>query len=143
MLPDRSADVYTDPELAPSLTQQQFAKECDINVIVKQNAETGLISHVNSRPAQFADLGDGMDYQAHQNYLIEADAAFMGLPAEVRARFDNNPAKLLDFLQDDKNVDEARELGLLNPLPETPPAPAPEAPQKVKRTKMVEVPIDD
>lgn len=111
MLPDRSADVFfSDDE--PSMTNQQFVRECDINFIVKQNAETGFISHVNHLTPQWGDFGNSTDYQSALNYLQEANDSFMALPAEVRARFQNDPAQLLDFVTNIDNMDEAVKLGL-------------------------------
>lgn len=110
MLPDRSADVVFEEDT--SMTQQQFLRECDINVIVEQNAKTGFISHVNPVPASWGDFGDSTDFHSAQNYLIEANQAFMSLDAHVRARFANDPAQLLDFLSRPENGDEAVKLGL-------------------------------
>jgi len=129
MLPDRSADVSF-PEDS-SMTQQSFKDECDINVIVRRNEATGLLTHVNRNdPIWGADLGDAMDYKSSLDYINEANARFMALPAHVRARFQNDPARLLDFINDDKNYDEAKALGLVNgsqnlPEPEPVPNPAP------------------
>ena len=42
-------------------------------------------------------------------------------PAEVRARFGNDPAAFMSFVEDDANRDEARRLGLLrdpDPVPD-------------------------
>ena len=116
MLPDRSADIVfqvdKDGNPLESLTQQQFQRECDINFIVKQNQDTGLISHVNHRMPQFGDFGDATDFQSALNYLQEANDAFMSLDAHVRARFQNDPAQLLDFLTNPENIEEAIKLGL-------------------------------
>lgn len=123
MLPDRSADVHFDPENEPSLTNQQFARECDINVIVSQFQKTGLVTHLaNGAPqsGDFTDFGDSTYFQSAQNYLIEAQSAFDALPAEVRARFSNDPAKLLDFVNNQDNQDEAIKLGLAVRKPEEP-----------------------
>ena len=109
MLPDRSADVHFDPDFSPdggitfperSQTQQQFLQECDINYIVKQNQATGLISHVNPITPKWGDFGDSTDYQSALNYLKEANEAFMSYPADLRARFNNDPGQLLDFVTD-------------------------------------------
>lgn len=121
MLPDRSADISFDPE--EGRTQQQFLKECDINYIVSQNEKTGLLTHVNRGNPQFADLGDATDYKASLDYLNEAQAAFMDLPAQVRARFENNPGQLLDFVSNSDNYEEALSLGLVNKRPEPTPTP--------------------
>lgn len=110
MLPDRSEDLVFDE--TDSLTQQQFLAECDINNIVKSNASGAMVTHLNERTPHFGDFGDATDFQSHQNYMAEAQSAFNSLPAEVRARFKNNPAELLDFVSQEKNQDEAIALGL-------------------------------
>lgn len=135
-------DVYPDR----SLTQPQFKDECDINHIIAQAEATGFISHAASgTPVQgdFTQFGDSLHFQNALNTVIAAEASFMALPATVRARFDNDPAKLIAFLEDDKNSLEAYKLGLSNTLPENQPeeprgtskgkktpAPAPEEPQE-------------
>ena len=43
----------------------------------------------------------------------------MALDANVRKRFHNDPAELIDFVSDEKNRDEAVRLGLLQ-IPEFP-----------------------
>lgn len=134
-IPDRSADVLFDEELEPSKTQQQFAKECDINYIVKQAEASGFVSHTASGAptfGDFSDFGDATYFQSAKNYLIEAQASFDALPANVRARFANDPARLLDFVQDPDNLQEAIKLGLAEAKPEPTipePKPSKKAPQ--------------
>lgn len=121
MLPDRSADVVflVDKEGNPmeSLTQQQFKKECDVNFIVESAQKTGFIAHTASGTPSWGDFGDATDFHSAKNYLIEAENAFMSLDAKIRARFDNDPSKLLDFLTDTSNIEEAIELGLAERTP--------------------------
>jgi hypothetical protein len=38
----------------------------------------------------------------------------MALPANIRSRFDNDPAKLIDFMENPANREEAESLGLVN-----------------------------
>lgn len=120
MVPDRSADLNY---FEPTLTQQSYADECDINNIVKTNANGGIIvdpSRINESTPIWGDFGDSTDFHAHQNYMAEAMSAFHQLPAEVRAQFDNDPAKLLDFVSQEKNQEDAIALGLATRRPETP-----------------------
>nr|QJB20403.1 MAG: internal scaffolding protein [Microvirus sp.] len=121
----RASDIHFDVENEPSLTQQNMLVECDINNIMKKYAITGEITHVNSITGQFGDFSDIRDYQTSLNIVIAADEAFMALPAYLRERFENDPAKFLDFVHDDKNRDEAIELGL---IPNPKGADAPSAP---------------
>lgn len=96
----------------PSLTQQQFAEECDINNIMKNYQETGTISHMNPRPLIYEDFSRITDYQGSLDMIREAGAAFQQLPAKVRSRFENDPGKLVEFCRDPNNYEEAITLGL-------------------------------
>jgi len=106
----------------PSMTKQSEMAACDINNIVREFTKTGQVSHINAlaQQGQFMDLPDSLDYAEAINIALEAQSAFDALPAQVRARFDNDPEKFLGFLHDPKNHDEAIELGLV-----IPPAPKP------------------
>ena len=42
-------------------------------------------------------------------------ARLLLLPASVRARFDNDPSKFVEFATDEANLAELRSLGLLSP----------------------------
>lgn len=104
----------------PSLTQQCFKNECDVNEILKKFRETGSLVdplHPPTRRPMFGDFTDLPDYQACLEALNDADAAFMALPAAVRDRFNNDPQKVIDFLNEESNFDEAVKLGLCNPRP--------------------------
>lgn len=100
----------------PSLTQQQFAEESDINFIADRYGLTGELPQV-ANPPMYGDFTGIFDFQSAQNAVIAAQAKFMELPAKLRARFDNSPQKLLEFLADDDNRKEAEFLGLVNPPP--------------------------
>lgn len=110
--------------VGPTLAQQHFANEVNINQIIARYRTTGLLTdplRPATRLAQFGDFSDVVDYQTAQNIIIAADAAFMSLPAVVRKRFDNDPAKYIAFMEDEKNYDEALKLGLVDPKVEAEP----------------------
>lgn len=111
--------LVSDPE---TRAQQQFKDECDINVIVERFGLTGELPQNLRVPVSgdFADLPT--DYQSALNLVLEADAAFMQMPAAVRARFRNDPHEFVEFVSDVKNKDEARQLGILVPE-QAPPEP--------------------
>jgi len=96
----------------PSLAQQHFKDECDINNILRQFNVTGLLpeSPLSPRYGDFTGIGD---YHTALNRVIAAQDEFEALPAQIRARFNNDPAELISFLEDDKNRPEAEELGLV------------------------------
>jgi len=101
--------------IEPSMTQQQFEKECDINNIIARYQKTGELTHLNQNRGAFADLSEITTYQDMVNQVMKADETFAALPAQIRKRFENNPQKLIDFLNDEKSYDEALALGLVNP----------------------------
>lgn len=97
----------------PSMTQQQFAAECDINNIMKKyDGRINLVPFTAS--GHFADLTELGDYQSMLDKVLVAQDAFASLNADLRKRFNNDPAQLLSFLQDENNYDEGVKLGLLN-----------------------------
>lgn len=97
----------------PSLAQQQFREESDINTIVKRFNLTGQLPEQVSMPT-YGDFDVVVDYKSALDAVIAADAAFMALPAHIRARFDNDAGAYVDFCSDlSKNAEEAVKLGLL------------------------------
>lgn len=101
----------------PTMAHQSFKDECDINKIMARYKTTGLIEHVKSTQGAYGDFTGVEDYHTALNNLHAAQEAFMGLPAHIRARFENDPAQLLGFLDDKENYQEAVELGLIPPNP--------------------------
>ena len=96
--------------------QQQFKHECDINYIVKnyQLPQTQL------RPEQFGDFSDAPSFQESMNLVIKAQQQFLLLPASTRARFENEPAKFLEFVHNPENASELVKMGLArkaDPIP--------------------------
>ena len=96
----------------PSLTQQHFKDETDINNILRQFNVTGMLPESPLSP-RYGDFTGIVDYHSALNAVIAAEDDFMTLPAHIRARFENDPAQLIDFLGDENNRSEAEKLGLL------------------------------
>ena len=101
----------------PSMTQQQFKDEVDINYIVSMYDSSGVMPtfHGDGQPAQpvfgdFASLPDNA--QEMYNRMIEAKNNFDSLPLEVRKRFNYDPAAFLDFVDNPENLDELVAMGL-------------------------------
>lgn len=98
------------------MTHQSFQDECDINKIMKRYQDTGMIEHVREISTNYGDFSNVDDYQTALNKVISAQESFDALPAEIRKRFKNDPAELIDFMNDPKNAQEAVQLGLLENL---------------------------
>jgi phage internal scaffolding protein len=96
----------------PTLAQQQFRDEADINTILERFGRTGEVV-VPVRAPQFGDYSEVTDYHAAMNMIIEAQNAFDALPARLRKQFDNDPGRFVDFVMDDSNRDKAIEMGLI------------------------------
>jgi phage internal scaffolding protein len=97
----------------PSLAQQHFKDECDINNILRQFNVTGLLPEAPLSP-RYGDFTGIVDYHSALNAVIAAEDEFMALPADLRARFQNDPEQLINFLDDSSNFDEAVKLGLVD-----------------------------
>lgn len=90
---------------------QSSRDEVDINTIVRRFGLTGQLPHDLAVP-QFADFDVVHDFHSAMNLIGEARDAFMAMPADVRARFGNDPQGLVAFVSDPANVEEARKLGI-------------------------------
>lgn len=102
-----------------SLAVQSQKEEADINVIVRRFGVTGELPQGLKVP-RYGDFIDTVtDYRTALDLVMEADKAFMALPAEVRQRFGNDPGKFLDFVEDPANLEELRKMGLAVPKEDT------------------------
>lgn len=96
-------------------TKQSFKDECDINVIMRRYQQTGELEHVRENAGRFFDAS-GYDFQAAQNFIADATSMFHAIPAEIRyEKFGNDPARLLDFVNNEANAAESVAMGFLDP----------------------------
>lgn len=120
------------PEKPFGRTKQSFKAECDINTIIKRFLKTGVLDFVAKNEPRYGDV-TGLEYTQACLTVAAAKSLFAELPAALRNRFENEPAKFLEFVQNDANYDEALKLGLVKAkvepevVPGTPLAPAPNA----------------
>lgn len=98
----------------PSLAQQNFKDDADINVLLERFKVTGIMPEGVSIPT-YGDFSNVVDFRSAQDAVLKAKNAFMDVPAEVRKRFDNDPQKFLEFCSDRANLPELRKLGLAPP----------------------------
>lgn len=80
-----------------SLTKQEFKDDTDINVLVRRFGVVPLAAQHHQVP-MYSDFSDVVDYQSAMNAILAADEAFMTLPPDLRARYDNNPQLLLEAI---------------------------------------------
>lgn len=109
-------------------TQQDHYESTKINNIVRayNNANVDLLNSATvdiEKDALQIDLN--ADLHTVQSRIVELQSTFINkIPSRVRAEFDNDPMKMIKFLQNPKNKERAIELGLIKVVE----APAPTAP---------------
>ncbi|AXH74318.1 MAG: internal scaffolding protein [Microviridae sp.] len=97
-----------------SLAVQSGKEEADINTIVRRFGLTGELPGDLKMP-QSGDFTNVPDFHGAMNLIASTQAEFLRVPAEIRARFNNDPQRLMSFLDDDGNRVEAEKLGFLKP----------------------------
>lgn len=105
--PYRALDVSGE-----SRTKQSFRDECDIENIVAKYVKTGLVSHLAGGQPFYADVSEMADYRGAIEQVRSAEKFFAGLPAKVRAFFENDIATFVDWMADPANADQLEKLGV-------------------------------
>lgn len=84
----------------PSKTKSEFAVTCDINALVRRHGyQTLCETNFEEKPCLFGhDFTTVPTYQEALNALNDMQDEFMRVPAEIRAEFENNPQKFIDFI---------------------------------------------
>jgi len=95
-------------------TKQSFKDECDINTIMRRYIQSGEMPVLNQKAPQYLDC-TGIDYQQAMEFIAGAKTLFGEMPADIREKFENDPAQFLDFCSQEKNRPEMAEMGLLRP----------------------------
>ena len=92
------------------LTEQHHTDTCDINKILAQFMETGIMPQTNANP-QYGDVSD-VDFTQMQNQLATAKTLFEELPEQVKDRFNNEMHTFLHFAENPDNLPELVDMGL-------------------------------
>lgn len=113
ILPDgrKRKRVYVQND-EPSMTDQSQAKACDVNEILLRYQKTGEITHLAKNRGVYADISTFTDLHTALSQVRKAQEGFDSLPAQLRARFNNDPLKFVEYLNDEKNLEESIQLGL-------------------------------
>lgn len=123
-LRDERRGLFTTVNNEESLTQQSDAPDTDINVIMTRYGNTGMLPRVNME-ALSGDFTEVGDFSTAQQRILAAQDAFMTVPAEIRAKFNNDMDAFRRFAEDPNNLNELVEMGLAEKKPPTytPPTP--------------------
>jgi len=84
-------------------------------MIMKRYEKTGVLPNMILKNPVYGDFSSVPNYQEALNIVRIAQEQFNGLDASVRNRFDNDPAKFLDFATNPENVEQMAKMGLLKP----------------------------
>lgn len=99
-----------------SMTRQEFTDECDVNKLMERYQKVGVwpLPMPNAEP-RYLDVSAVPDFAAAMQMMIDAENAFMTLPAITRREFDNDPTRFVEFAQNSENLPKMREWGLAPP----------------------------
>jgi len=105
-----------------SKTVQSHKEYCDIDKQI-QLAGSGNILQGNAKTPIYGDFSEVPKDLLSQHALVQQfENDFHQHKPEIRAKFGNNPAKMAEWLQDPKNLEESYTLGLrVKPVEPTPP----------------------
>lgn len=106
----------------PELTQQHLKDSVSITSILERYHRTGEFHHVNKTPGVYGDFTSYEDLRSSIHKVKSAQSQFDALPSQVRSKFGNDPAQLIEYLQNPLNNKEAIELGFKVPLADSQPA---------------------
>lgn len=132
-LPEPGAGTTFDhyPEEEEKRTRQSDRDAADINLTIKKYNLQPLDMPVgwSGKVGEYADQTGYPSLQEALGVLAVAREHFDQVPPEIRAFFENDPAKMLDAWSNGENAEIFEKLGWLEKLPaESPPAvPAPGA----------------
>lgn len=101
---------------SPDMTRQDFKDDCDINLIMAKARKTGMVAHTAKYAGSYGEFME-IDYHEAMTAIAEADQMFETVPSDIRARFGNDAGKFLEFVTNEENADEVREMGLAKPAP--------------------------
>jgi phage internal scaffolding protein len=94
-------------------TKNSFVNECDINSIMAKYEKTGILPTMNMRGTpMYGDFTNLPSYQEACNIVLKAQEQFDSLPMDIRERFNNEPDKFMEFVNDSKNEEEMIKMGL-------------------------------
>lgn len=106
--------AYSSTEKGKTLQSQK--DEADVNRIVRRIQQTGMTQQPTQLPT-YQWFEDIFDFQTAQNALVQANKAFATVRSDIRARFENDPQKFVEFCSKKENLDALREMGLAPPAP--------------------------
>lgn len=100
------------PHGGVSLTDKQFAADCDINTILVRFQATGALPSNTRGEGTYGDFSKVGEFGEVMERVNKARDYFASLPSAIRARFGNEPTAFYDYVLDPANKEECIKLGL-------------------------------
>lgn len=97
-----------------SRTQQHVADLSSPRRLIEKYGSKRLKEALDRVPSLYSDIPLASDYKEALDVISRGEMSFQSLPSGLRNRFENDPYKLLEFLNDNSNRDEAISLGLIS-----------------------------
>lgn len=91
--------------------KQEFKDDADINSIMRKFQKTGAIDHAKIHQGSYG-ISTGQNLQEAMTLVKNAETMFNDLPSSIRNKFENEPSRFLDYVQDPSNASEAKKLGI-------------------------------
>lgn len=96
------------------LTKQCFKDECDINSLMDKYSKFGQLPTMIKKNPIYGDFSKSRELQEAYAIVEKAKLQFELLDVRVRDRFEYDPVKFLEFVENPQNTDELIEMGLAN-----------------------------
>lgn len=110
------------PTVGPSMTDQSFTDECNINNVILRFAGTGeLPPRINARTAEFLDVSDVPELREALEMAKNGNEFFQSLPDQVKQAVGYDPVRLLDALDEHQRLRASSTPDVSTPTPATPP----------------------
>jgi Chlamydia-phage Chp2 scaffold (Chlamy_scaf) len=116
---EQASDEATITDNSPSLTIQAQAEDADINVLMRRYGITGKMPE-NVKIPTYGDFTHVTDYRSAVEATKRAHENFMEIPADIRAKFHNDPQIFMEFADDPNNIEHMVSLGLAKFRPPEP-----------------------
>lgn len=106
----KRVSIEFDHEL--DMCEQAHKDECDMHVILRKQKKTGILNHTNQYAGTYGDFSSAPEYQEAQNLIADAASMFETVPAFIRAQFNNDAMQFVEFMQNNKNIEDIEAMGL-------------------------------
>lgn len=105
--------LYEPESKLPSLTDESFKQECDIDFIISNFVQRGI--NPPEHQVQYGKQYTSDDFINGMNIVAECKSAFEELPAIEKERFNNSVSNFLEFIANPDNLRESYEKGYIDP----------------------------